>query len=164
MIVSTLLATCVFAAAETYAVPPAVLYGILHVEGGKAGQQVLNKNGSYDLGPMQINTLWLAELSRYWRVSKAQAWKQVRDDVCINVGVGAWILRRKMDESGSLYQGIAHYHSFTPHLGQAYRKKVLAAMKKIRYVRPVDQDRRIAALMKGRQGAGYSIKVEKAKD
>lgn len=131
MITATMLATCIFAAAQTYSVPPAVLLGILNVEGGRPGLQMRNDNGSYDLGPMQINTIWLPELSRYWRVSKTEAWRQVRDDACVNIGVGAWILRRKIDDSGSLYQGIAHYHSATPKYGTVYRTKVLTAMKKL---------------------------------
>lgn len=122
------LAACIFIAAQTYSVPPAVLVGIMHVEGGKVGQQVRNTNNSYDLGPMQINTLWLPELSKHWRVSKGTAKSWVRDDGCINVSVAAWILRKKTDDAGSLYKGIAHYHSKTPSLGFKYRRKVFMAM------------------------------------
>lgn len=122
------LATCIFLAAQTYGVPPAVLVGILHVEGGKVGQQVRNTNGTYDLGPMQINTIWMPELAKHWQVSPATAKRWVRDDGCINVAVGAWILRKKSDDAGSLYTGIAHYHSKTPRHGLPYRQKVFVAM------------------------------------
>ena len=124
------LATCIFLASQTYSLPPAVLVGISMVEGGKVGQQVKNKNGSYDLGPMQINTLWLPELAKTWGVSRSRAWQLVRDDACTNVHVAAWILRKKTIEAGSLYQGIAHYHSKTPKHGLPYRKKVVAMMHK----------------------------------
>lgn len=90
------LATCIFLASQTYGVPPAVLVGILHVEGGKVGQQVRNSNGTYDLGPMQINTIWMPELARHWQVPQSTAKRWVRDDGCINVAVGAWILRKKV--------------------------------------------------------------------
>lgn len=157
MITAALLATCIFAAAETYSVPPAVLLGILQVEGGRPGQQVKNTNGTYDLGPMQINTIWLSELANYWNVSKTEAWRQVRDDACVNIGVGAWILRRKMDSSGSLYQGIAHYHSATPKYGTVYRAKVMAAMQNLRMTGPA----RTAQRMAQNSASGYSITVHK---
>jgi soluble lytic murein transglycosylase-like protein len=117
-------------AAQTYQVPPQILVGILHVEGGKIGQQVRNTNGTYDLGPMQINTLWTKELSKEWGVSRSAAKKLIRDDACTNINVAAWIFRRNLDESKSLYKAIAWYNSRTPHIGSRYRKKVLAAMKK----------------------------------
>lgn len=135
MITAQALAVCIFAAAQTYSVPAPVILGILHVEGGRVGQAVLNTNGTYDLGPMQINTIWMPELARHWQVSQSQATQMVRDDACINIGVGAWILRKKMNDTGSLYQGIAWYHSATPRFGHKYREKVLRAMQNYRLVR-----------------------------
>ncbi len=135
MITAQALAVCIFAAAQTYSVPPSVLLGILHVEGGRVGQAVKNTNDTYDLGPMQINTIWMPELAKHWGVSKDTAKRMVRDDACINIGVGAWILRRKINDTGSLYQGIAWYHSATPKFGHKYREKVVKAMQKYRLVR-----------------------------
>lgn len=135
MITAQALAACIFAAAQTYAVPPSVILGVLHVEGGKIGMASPNQNGTHDLGPMQINTIWIPELARYWKISEKNATKMVRDDACVNVGVGAWILRSKMNETGSLYEGIAYYHSATPKFGHNYRKKVLSAMQKYKKIR-----------------------------
>ena len=129
MITASALATCIFLAAQTYQVPPAVLIGIMKVEGGKVGQEVSNTNGSHDLGPMQINTIWLEELSQKWNVSKSKARSWVRDDECVNIGVAAWILRRQINYAGTLSGGIARYHSGTPHIGKRYRQKVIAAMQ-----------------------------------
>ena len=117
-------------AAQTYSVPPAVLVGIHQVEGGKVGQSVgPNDNGSYDLGPMQINTLWVPLLAEKWGVSEATALRWVRDDPCTNMGVSAWILRTHMNETGSLAKAIAHYHSRTPQYGHPYKGKVVSAMR-----------------------------------
>lgn len=127
---SKVLAACLMMAAQTYNVPPAVLVGIYNVEGGRVGQQVRNDNGTYDLGPMQINTLWMPELAEYWGVSKATAKKWVRDDPCTNMGVSAWILRQHLNETKSLSKAIAQYHSRTPHLGSNYRRKVVNAMER----------------------------------
>lgn len=135
MITPQMLAACIFAASQTYVVPPSVVLGILNVEGGRIGMAMKNTNGTYDLGPMQINTIWIPQLAKYWGVSHSTATQLVRDDACINIGVGAWILRTKMNKTGSLTQGIAHYHSATPSLGGRYQKKVLMAMERYRLVR-----------------------------
>lgn len=135
MITAQALALCIFAASQTYSVPAPVILGVLHVEGGRVGQAVGNTNGTHDLGPMQINTIWMPELARHWKVSETRATQMVRDDACINIGVGTWILRKKMNDTGSLYQGIAWYHSATPKFGHKYRDKVMRAMQNYRLVR-----------------------------
>ena len=119
------LAACLMLASQTYSVPPAVLVGIYKAEGGKVGQEVKNTNGTADLGPMQINTIWLPELAEKWGVSEDTARKWVRDDACTNVGVSAWILKGHLNETGSLSQAIAHYHSRTPRHGKRYKKRVV---------------------------------------
>lgn len=129
MAASKILAACLMLASQTYSVPPAVLVGIYKAEGGKVGQEVSNTNGSYDLGPMQINTIWMPELAKKWGVQEETARKWVRDDACTNVGVSAWILKGHLDETGSLSQAIAHYHSRTPHHGDRYQSKVLEILK-----------------------------------
>ena len=130
MMTAQALAACVLMAANTYQVPPAVMIGIMNVEGGYIGQASPNQNGTYDLGPMQVNTIWLPELARLWHVNLPTARQWVRDDGCVNVHVAAWILKQKMVESGGLYTGIAHYHSATPSLGVPYAAKVVAAMER----------------------------------
>ena len=130
MMLNHIFAACLTMAAQTYQVPPQVLVGILHVEGGKVGQQVRNTNGTYDLGPMQINTLWTKELAKEWGVSRQTAKVLIRDDACTNINVAAWIFRRNLNETKSLSKAIAWYNSRTPSIGYRYKKKVLAAMKK----------------------------------
>lgn len=132
MALNTVIATCLMLAAQNYNVPPAVILGIMHVEGGKVGQAVgPNKNGSYDLGPMQINTLWVPKLAQHWRVNPQVAYKMIKDDACINVNVSAWILRQRLNESGNLTLAIAHYHSKTPKHGYVYARKVITAMRRL---------------------------------
>lgn len=126
-----ILAACLLIAAQTYSIPPAVLLGIYQVEGGRIGQEVgPNKNGSYDLGPMQINTVWVPMLADEWGVGEATAKKWIRDDPCTNVGVAAWILRRNLNETGDLARSIANYHSKTPTIGGAYKRKVVGSMQR----------------------------------
>lgn len=129
MAASKILAACLMLASQTYSVPPAVLVGIYKAEGGQVGQEVSNTNGTYDLGPMQINTVWLPELSRRWGVNTNTARQWVRDDACTNVGVAAWILKSHLDETGSLSQAISNYHSRTPIHGNRYKSRVINIMK-----------------------------------
>lgn len=123
------IASCLFLAAETYKVPPAVMLGIMSVEGGRVGQAVKNTNGSYDLGPMQINTLWMPQLAKHWGVTEATALKWVRDDPCTNIHVSAWILRQHINETGSLSTAVGYYHSRTPQYSARYKRKVVEALK-----------------------------------
>jgi len=129
---SQIFAKCLLVAANTYHVPPAVLMGIYYVEAGAVGMQSgPNINGTFDLGPMQVNTVWLPRLMREWRVDRRTAHYWVRNDACTNVGVAAWILRQKVNESnGSLAKGIAAYHSKTSSLGRAYLRRVVVAMQR----------------------------------
>ncbi len=128
--INHLFAACLMMAAQTYEVPPQVLVGILHVEGGRIGQQVGNTNGSYDPGPMQINSRWVPTLADNWGVSRKVAWKWLRDDGCTNVNVAAWILRQHLTETGSLAKAVAYYHSRTPSLGSNYKNKVVEVMRR----------------------------------
>ena len=132
MLTAQAFATCLLMAANTYQVPPAVMIGIMQVEGGHVGQQAgPNLNGTYDLGPMQVNTRWVPKLADLWHVNTHTArhvW--VRDDGCVNVHVAAWILKQKIAETGNLYSGIAYYHSATRGIGYTYANKVVAVMER----------------------------------
>ncbi len=130
MAISTMaFAACILAAANTYQVPPAIMIGIMQVEGGHVDQQAgPNFNGTYDLVPMQVNTTWMPQLAHQWHVNVPTARAWVRDDACTNVYVAAWILKQKIAEGGSLYNGIAHYHSMTYDKGSHYASQVIAAM------------------------------------
>jgi hypothetical protein len=131
MLTAHALAACLLSAASLYQVPPAVMIGIMQVEGGHVGQAAgPNTNGTYDLGPMQVNTRWMPSLAQTWHVTPSTAQNWVRDDGCVNVYVAAWILKQKITETGSLYRGIAFYHSATPGEGNRYASKVIMAMDK----------------------------------
>jgi hypothetical protein len=85
---------CVTAAADAYREPPAVLVVLLNVEGGSLGQISYNTNGTIDIGPMQVNQIWLPNVAAHWRTTVPAAYAALRDNFCANVEAGAWILRR----------------------------------------------------------------------
>jgi hypothetical protein len=129
-----ILAACLLYAANTYQLPPQALIAIMHVEGGKVGQAVANTNGSYDLGPMQVNTIWMPELAKIWGTDTQTAMRRVRDNGCVNIHVSAWILRQRVNTTGNLYKGIAAYHSYTPVHGNRYLQKIVSAMRRLGFL------------------------------
>ena len=117
---------CILAAAAAHRVPPAVLVILLNVEGGQLGRVSGNTNATVDIGPMQVNEIWLPDLARHWRTSVPQAFEALRDDLCFNVEGGAWILRRGLDEvRGDFWEGVGTYHSHDPSHKADYLRKVL---------------------------------------
>ncbi|CAN5420721.1 lytic transglycosylase domain-containing protein [soil metagenome] len=110
---------CINKAAITYLVPAKVIISVLKAEGGRVGLASPNKNGSFDYGPMQINSIWLTEVARFG-YSKTK----LQHDPCANVMVGTWILSREIAEGKAYWQGIGNYHSHTPKFNIRYQKAV----------------------------------------
>ena len=103
---------CLKAAAKAHNVPAGILYLLLDVEGGRLGEVSPNNNKTVDIGPMQVNEIWVAQIAQRWRTSSDAAYLALRDNFCANVEAGAWILRQALDEApGNLWEGVAIYHS-----------------------------------------------------
>jgi len=118
---------CVIEAAKKQGVPANVLLAIASVEGGKNGQIVENKNGSYDLGHLQINSIHFLPNGRFGNLPIT------REDVtwrgCYNAELAAWMLRQHLDEPGSqqdFWTRAANYHSRTPEHNARYRQKLVS--------------------------------------
>jgi hypothetical protein len=112
-------ASCLADAAKEFDLPLAALAGLLAVEGGKEGEALRNANGTWDLGPFQINTCNLNELAAQGFSPDA-----ILADGCVNARAAAWILRREYARTGDLWKAIGAYHSRTPHLRDAYIARV----------------------------------------
>jgi hypothetical protein len=110
---------CVTDAARKHDLPLAALVGILAAEGGTVGIAVSNANGSWDLGPMQINTCNLDELAAQGFSPEA-----ILRDGCVNAHAAAWILRREYLRVGNIWAAVGAYHSRTPSLRDAYAARV----------------------------------------
>lgn len=124
---------CVRSAATYYQVPQIILLSILKVEGGKPGQAVKNTNGTYDLGPAQINTSWIQRMENQYGVKNAG--NLVLHNMCYNIHAGAWILKREILNTSiyhpDFWKKVANYHSHTPKYNNIYQRKVYFAMQKI---------------------------------
>lgn len=58
---------CAIRAGKYYNVSPYLVQTLLKIEGGVKGSKVRNTNGTYDYGPMQVNTIWINELKK-WKI------------------------------------------------------------------------------------------------
>lgn len=117
---------CWVGAAQRHNVDVYLLYSIAWVE-SKLNPQAIgkNRNGSLDLGLMQINTIWLPELAKY------QIKPESLIDGCTSVYVGAWILAKNIQRYGYTWQAIGAYNSGTPSIGYRYAQRVYEAHRRV---------------------------------
>lgn len=110
---------CINEAAITYQVPATMIISILKTEGGKNGEASINKDGSIDYGPMQINTRHLEKIAKYG-ITK----NDLQYNPCVNVAVGAWVLAQSIASGKDIWHGVGIYHSHTKTFNERYRSKV----------------------------------------
>ena len=110
---------CVESAAARYQVPADLIRAVMKAEGGAVGTVARNRNGSADLGVMQINTIHLPELARYG-ITRAM----LVNDACLNVQIGTWILQRELSRGGDYWVNVGAYNSRTPVHNKRYRERV----------------------------------------
>lgn len=84
-----------------------------------------NKNNTYDIGLMQINTIWLPQLRKYG-ISKADLF-----DPCTNIHVGAWILSGLIQRHGLNWDAIGRYNGGGQDNRTRYAWKVYKRLKNI---------------------------------
>lgn len=116
--------SCIEAAARHYHVSLKLFRGILRTENGHVGQVHHNHNGSIDIGPAQINSIWLPTLRRHG-ITK----HMLLTNGCLNVQVGAWILARAMQGAdpsrpAQFWQHVGDYNSHTPRFNKRYAAMV----------------------------------------
>jgi len=99
-------APCWIAAAHRHGVNPQLLVAIARVESGLRANAVgHNRDGSVDLGLMQINSRWLPQL----RAHGLEAADLMQP--CVSVHVGAWILAQAMRRHGNTWTAVGAYHA-----------------------------------------------------
>ena len=112
-------AACWEEAASRYGVNPHLLYAIAKTESGLNPKAVnRNKNGSVDLGLMQINSRWFPILRKHGIDEQSLL------DPCTSIHVGAWILAENMRRMGNSWEAVGAYNARNPVLRQRYAGKV----------------------------------------
>ncbi|WP_150622192.1 lytic transglycosylase domain-containing protein [Pandoraea horticolens] len=107
------------AAAAQYGVNAGVLRAIAYHESSlNPNAQHRNRNGSVDVGLMQVNSVHFAWLERQ-RIRPDMLWNP-----SVNARVGAALLRRQIDRYGSVWRAVGAYHSMNPNTGDAYSRVI----------------------------------------
>lgn len=111
---------CWEAAAARYGVNPHLLVAIAKTESGMNPRAInrSNKNGSYDIGLMQINSRWLPTLRKFG-IEEEHLW-----DPCVNIHVGAWVLGDNMRRLGNSWEAVGAYNAANPELRLKYAQRV----------------------------------------
>ena len=116
---------CVLAAAARQNVPANVLLGLSSIEMGKNGQAVRNRNGSYDLGHFQINTIHFGKNGIFTQMGIHPDDAKWRG--CYNAELAAYLLRLNLNEENGqdFWTKAANYHSKSPAANRKYRQKLI---------------------------------------
>lgn len=121
-------AYCMVTASQRFNLPLNGLLAILLQENGRIGARSSNKNGSFDLGPMQVNTVWLKSDSPLYGYVTAE---QVQNNLCTNIHSAAWIWSSQFKSSKDLWASVGYYHSpGNPALAWKYKVAINAKLPK----------------------------------
>lgn len=114
---------CFDRAGRSYAVAPELLRAIARQE-SSMNPRAFNRNrdGSVDIGLMQINSRWLPLLARHG-IRPAELWEP-----CVNVMVGAWVLAGNFRTLGYTTRALGAYNAAHPARREAYARQVLARL------------------------------------
>lgn len=122
---------CVQQSSQKYELPVELLLAVIKTEGGRNGLRIKNRNGSWDLGIMQINSVHLPALKKMG-IDK----HMLLYNSCVNIDVGAWMLRSNFPTSPSAankkewWRYVGNYHSKTPTYNVEYQKLVWKNLQK----------------------------------
>ena len=112
-------------AGERYGVSPELLYAIARTESGLDPQAVgRNRNGSRDLGLMQINSAWLPRLATHGIAERDLF------DPCTSIHVGAWILAGNVQRLGYTWEAVGAYNAANPARRRAYAERIYRQLNK----------------------------------
>jgi soluble lytic murein transglycosylase-like protein len=92
-----------------------------------------NKNGSVDVGLMQVNSIHFPKLKSYG-ISPEDLF-----DPCTNINVGAWELASCIRRFGANSKALTCYNGMVP--GNPYSGKVLAVLQKSMKTASADQNK-----------------------
>jgi len=114
---SLVIAFCFDEAAREYRLNADLLRGIACLESNSNPSALNhNRNGTTDLGIMQINSSWIKPMG----LNENELLK----NPCYNVKTAARILRKCMDKHGYTWEAIGCYNAFSPYARIKYSWKV----------------------------------------
>lgn len=118
---------CVLDSSVRRNVPANVLLAIVQIEGAKEGLIRKNKNGSFDFGRWQINSVHLEEMARFGVSAEVAKYYLTRDG-CYGADFAAYRLQRCLNDPSrkkkEFWERAACYHSKTLELNLVYQEKL----------------------------------------
>ncbi|WP_454883056.1 restriction endonuclease [Sphingomonas oryzagri] len=124
------LAGCIHRAARGHRWLEKTLWGLRDQEGGWVGAEIANPNGSFDLGPLQINSWWIPRLAGLLGRPRPDVTRWLRDDACFNTEVARWIFLASVAATGDYWKAVGSYHSPTATLQKHYTVQVAIQLRK----------------------------------
>ncbi|EHH2107974.1 lytic transglycosylase domain-containing protein [Campylobacter coli] len=114
-------------AGEIFEINPQLLWVIAYKESRLTPDIISkpNKNGTYDIGIMQINSIHLPRLKKQYNISESDLLRPK-----INIFVGAEILKMCLDKHGLNEKGITCYNGRV--VNNPYGREVIELLKKAR--------------------------------
>lgn len=120
---------CMVDAGKRFGVHPGLIWAVAKTESHFRANAInpSNKDGSEDIGLMQINTWWLmprAKPSDPKRLADYGFTRAHLMDPCTNIYAGTWILSQSIKRHGITWKAVGEYNAVTPWKQQAYAEKV----------------------------------------
>lgn len=116
-------AFCFEEAGNMYGISPVLLKSVARAESGLDSSAVnMNKNGSADLGLMQINSNWIET----FQIDR----NELMSDPCYNVMIGARILRQCIDRHGYSWEAVGCYNACNKGKRVDYSWKIFREIEK----------------------------------
>lgn len=106
------------------------LWGLYDQERGWLGAEIANQNGTHDLGPLQINSIWVPVIAGQLQRNPADVRRWLRDDTCFNVGVAAWLFLSGYRNGAGYWAAVGAYHSRTDWRASRYALEVAERLKR----------------------------------
>ena len=121
--------SCIQSASIKYRISKRLLLALAYVESSGNSKIIssVNKNGSFDMGLMQINSEWLPKLFKFGIL---------QDDLmnpCISADVAGWILAQNIQKFGNTWAAVGHYNSNRAQQQEIYIRKVYTSFQRISY-------------------------------
>jgi len=123
---------CWTVAGSHYQIDPWLLYAIASVESANDPHAInTNRDGSIDVGLMQINSFWFDALAE-------KGYSPTMLFVpCTNITIGAWVLSQAFDQYGRNWRGLGSYNAGTANTATAeenrlaYARRVFSAYQRL---------------------------------
>lgn len=120
-------ADCLDDAASYFGVDTTLVHAIAYHESGMRPQAInRNRDGSIDIGLMQINSSWLP------RLASNGIGKQQLLDPCVNGYVGTWILRSNIERVGPTWKAVGAYNASSPTKQLRYANRIYGLWRSLK--------------------------------